>query len=227
MQKLEQKSTSLGLELGSTRIKAVLAGPDGTVLASGAHDWQNRFEGGYWTYHLDEVWTGVQHAFRDLARNYEAAFGEPLRTVGALGVSAMMHGYLPFDRQGRPLTAFRTWRNTTTRAAAEALTERFRFNIPQRWTVAHFYQAILNGEDHVRQVDFLTTLAGYLHWQLTGQKSWASGMRRASFRLTAVPATTMPGCWPPLTSCWPGRGCTAICGTCCPGYSAPVRTPAP
>ncbi len=170
MQKLEQKSTSLGLELGSTRIKAVLAGPDGTVLASGAHDWQNRFEGGYWTYHLDEVWTGVQHAFRDLARNYEAAFGEPLRTVGALGVSAMMHGYLPFDRQGRPLTAFRTWRNTTTRAAAEALTERFRFNMPQRWTVAHFYQAILNGEDHVRQVDFLTTLAGYLHWQLTGQK---------------------------------------------------------
>lgn len=170
MQKLEQKSTSLGLELGSTRIKAVLAGPDGTVLASGAHDWQNRFEGGYWTYHLDEVWTGVQHALRDLARNYEAAFGEPLRTVGALGVSAMMHGYLPFDRQGRPLTAFRTWRNTTTRAAAEALTERFRFNIPQRWTVAHFYQAILNGEDHVRQVDFLTTLAGYLHWQLTGQK---------------------------------------------------------
>lgn len=170
MQKLEQKSTSLGLELGSTRIKAVLAGPDGTVLASGAHDWQNRFEGGYWTYHLDEVWTGVQHAFRDLARNYEAAFGEPLRTVGALGVSAMMHGYLPFDRQGRPLTAFRTWRNTTTRAAAAALTERFRFNIPQRWTVAHFYQAILNGEDHVRQVDFLTTLAGYLHWQLTGQK---------------------------------------------------------
>ena len=119
MQKLEQKSTSLGLELGSTRIKAVLAGPDGTVLASGAHDWQNRFEGGYWTYHLDEVWTGVQHAFRDLARNYEAAFGEPLRTVGALGVSAMMHGYLPFDRQGRPLTAFRTWRNTTTRAAAD------------------------------------------------------------------------------------------------------------
>ena len=170
MQKLEQKSTSLGLELGSTRIKAVLAGPDGTVLASGAHDWQNRFEGGYWTYHLDEVWTGVQHAFRDLARNYEAAFGEPLRTVGALGVSAMMHGYLPLDRQGRPLAAFRTWRNTTTRAAAEALTERFRFNIPQRWTVAHFYQAILNGEDHVRQVDFLTTLAGYLHWQLTGQK---------------------------------------------------------
>lgn len=166
MQKLEQKSTSLGLELGSTRIKAVLAGPDGTVLASGAHDWQNRFEGGYWTYHLDEVWTGVQHAFRDLARNYEAAFGEPLRTVGALGVSAMMHGYLPFDRQGRPLTAFRTWRNTTTRAAAEALTERFRFNIPQRWTVAHFYQAILNGEDHVRQVDFLTTLAGYLHCHL-------------------------------------------------------------
>lgn len=227
MQKLEQKSTSLGLELGSTRIKAVLAGPDGTVLASGAHDWQNRFEGGYWTYHLDEVWTGVQHAFRDLARNYEAAFGEPLRTVGALGVSAMMHGYLPFDRQGRPLTAFRTWRNTTTRAAAEALTERFRFNIPQRWTVAHFYQAILNGEDHVRQVDFLTTLAGYLHWQLTGQKVLGIGDASGVFPIDSRTCDYDAGMLASFDELLAGAGRTAICGTCCPGYSAPVRTPAP
>ena len=170
MKKFEQKSTTLGIELGSTRIKAVLAGPDGTVLAGGAHDWENRFEGGYWTYHLDDVWAGIQDAYRDLARNYENTYVEPLTTVGALGVSAMMHGYLPFDREGRQLAAFRTWRNTTTQPAAEALTERFRFNIPQRWSVAHLYQAILNGEEHVKDIAFLTTLAGYVHWQLTGEK---------------------------------------------------------
>ena len=186
MQKLEQKSTSLGLELGSTRIKAVLAGPDGTVLASGAHDWQNRFEGGYWTYHLDEVWTGVQHAFRDLARNYEAAFGEPLRTVGALGVSAMMHGYLPFDRQGRPLTAFRTWRNTITGQAAQLLTERFQFNIPQRWSIAHLYQAILNGEDHVKDICYLTTLAGYVHYKLTGRRVMGVGEASGMFPIDST-----------------------------------------
>ena len=156
MKKFEQKSTTLGIELGSTRIKAVLAGPDGTVLAGGAHDWENRFEGGYWTYHLDDVWAGIQDAYRDLARNYENTYVEPLTTVGALGVSAMMHGYLPFDREGNQLAAFRTWRNTTTQPAAEALTERFRFNIPQRWSVAHLYQAILSGEEHVKDIAFLT-----------------------------------------------------------------------
>ena len=170
MNPFEQKSNSLGIELGSTRIKAVLAAPDGTVLASGAHDWQNRLEDGYWTYHLEDVWAGIQDAFRSLKEDYRSRFGEPLHTVGALGVSAMMHGYLPFDSSGRQLAAFRTWRNTTTRPAAEALTERFRFNIPQRWSIAHLYQAMLNGEDHVRDIGFLTTLAGYVHWQLTGEK---------------------------------------------------------
>ena len=170
MNPIEQKSTALGIELGSTRIKAVLAAPDGAVLASGAHDWENRYEGGYWTYHLDEVWDGIRDAYRDLAQDYQKQYGEPLTTVGALGVSAMMHGYLPFDREGNQLAAFRTWRNTTTQAAAEALTERFHFNIPQRWSIAHLYQAILNGEDHVGNLAFLTTLAGYVHWQLTGQK---------------------------------------------------------
>ena len=164
----------------------MLAGPDGTVLASGAHDWQNRFEGGYWTYHLDEVWTGVQHAFRDLARNYEAAFGEPLRTVGALGVSAMMHGYLPFDRQGRPLTAFRTWRNTITGAAAEELTAAFGFNIPQRWSIAHLYQAMLNKEEHLSKLDFFTTLAGYVHWQLTGHKVLGVGDASGMFPIDST-----------------------------------------
>ena len=170
MNTFEQKSTALGIELGSTRIKAVLTDPAGTVLASGAHDWENRYENGYWTYHLDEVWTGIQDAYRNLAADYQQRYGAPLTTVGALGVSAMMHGYLPFDSDGRLLVPFRTWRNTTTQAAAEALTGRFHFNIPQRWSIAHLYQAILNGEDHIRNVAFLTTLAGYVHWQLTGKK---------------------------------------------------------
>lgn len=170
MNTFEQKSNSLGIELGSTRIKAVLAAPDGTVLASGAHDWQNRLEGGYWTYHLDDVWAGIQDACAQLKADYRSRYGQPLQTVGALGVSAMMHGYLPFDKAGHQLAAFRTWRNTTTLPAATALTERFHFNIPQRWSIAHLYQAILNGEEHVRDVAFLTTLAGYVHWQLTGKK---------------------------------------------------------
>ena len=170
MKQYEQKSNSLGIELGSTRIKAVLAAPDGTVLASGAHDWQNRLEGGYWTYHLDDVWAGIQDAYAQLKADYRSRYGQPLQTVGALGVSAMMHGYLPFDKAGHQLAAFRTWRNTTTLPAATALTERFHFNIPQRWSIAHLYQAILNGEEHVRDVAFLTTLAGYVHWQLTGEK---------------------------------------------------------
>lgn len=170
MNTFEQKSNSLGIELGSTRIKAVLAAPDGTVLASGAHDWQNRLEGGYWIYHLDDVWAGIQDAYAQLKADYRSRYGQPLQTVGALGVSAMMHGYLPFDKAGHQLAAFRTWRNTTTLPAATALTERFHFNIPQRWSIAHLYQAILNGEEHVRDVAFLTTLAGYVHWQLTGEK---------------------------------------------------------
>ncbi len=170
MNKTEQTTTALGIELGSTRIKAVLAGPDGRVLASGAHDWENHFEDGYWTYPLAEVWDGIRDAYANLAAEYQVTYGEPLTTVGALGISAMMHGYLPFDKEGNQLAAFRTWRNTTTQAAAEALTARFAFNIPQRWSIAHLYQAMLNGESHVGRIDFLTTLAGYVHWQLTGRK---------------------------------------------------------
>ena len=170
MEKIEQTTTALGIELGSTRIKAVLTDAAGHVLAGGAFDWENRYENGYWTYHLDEVWAGIRAAYAALAADYRARWGEALRTVGALGVSAMMHGYLPFDKNGGLLTPFRTWRNTTTQAAAEALTKRFSFNIPQRWSIAHLYQAMLNGEDHVGDVAFLTTLAGYVHWQLTGQK---------------------------------------------------------
>ncbi len=172
--------TYLGIELGSTRIKAVLIGPDHAPLASGEYSWENRHEGGYWTYHLEDVWSGLQTAYGQLAGQVEAACGEKLRRVGAMGFSAMMHGYLPLDRNGEALAAFRTWRNTTTGPAAAQLTERFQFNIPLRWSIAHLYQAILNGEDHVRDIDYLTTLAGYVHYKLTGKRvlgvGEASGM---------------------------------------------------
>jgi sugar (pentulose or hexulose) kinase len=164
------KQTTLGIELGSTRIKAVLAGEDHVPVASGAHDWENRFENGVWTYGLDEVWLGLQDCLRALADDARNRRGATLATTGAVGVSAMMHGYLVFDREGRQLVPFRTWRNTTTERAAALLTEKFRFNIPQRWNIAHLYQAMLDGESHVGKIAFLTTLAGYVHWRLTGEK---------------------------------------------------------
>ena len=156
--------------------------PAGTVLASGAHDWENRYENGYWTYHLDEVWTGIQDAYRNLAADYQQRYGAPLTTVGALGISAMMHGYLPFDSDGRLLVPFRTWRNTTTQAAAEALTGRFHFNIPPAVEHCPSLPGHPHGEDHIRNVAFLTTLAGYVHWQLTGGES--TGHRRCGRRFS-------------------------------------------
>lgn len=160
----------LGIELGSTRIKAVLINETFAPLVSGAHDWENRFAGGYWTYSLGDVWAGIQTAYKELAAEYRRKYGEPLTELDGMGVSAMMHGYLAFDRDGEQLVPFRTWRNTTTAQAAEKLTEAFGFNIPQRWSVAHLYEAILNNEPHVSGVAFLTTLAGYVHWKLTGRK---------------------------------------------------------
>jgi sugar (pentulose or hexulose) kinase len=168
--------TALGIEFGSTRIKAVLIGEDYTPLASGGYDWENRYENGIWTYPLDDVWIGLQACYRHLV----ADFGHPLTQVGAIGLSGMMHGYMAFDKNGMLLTPFRTWRNTITAQAAQELTALFTFNIPQRWSIAHLYQAILNNEAHIHQIAYLTTLAGYVHWQLTGQKvvgiGEASGM---------------------------------------------------
>ncbi|MDR1587149.1 MAG: ATPase [Treponema sp.] len=167
--------TFLGIELGSTRIKAVLIGEDFTPLASGGFNWENRLENGMWTYHLDDVWKGIRGSFQELSAEINRSYGVPLVRPGAIGVSAMMHGYLVFDKNGEQLVPFRTWRNTTTEKAAGILSEKFHFNIPQRWSIAHLYQAILNGEDHVKDVDFLTTLAGYVHWKLTGEKNIGIG----------------------------------------------------
>lgn len=167
---IEDGKTVLGVEFGSTRIKAVLVGEDHTPLASGSHEWENRFENGVWTYPLEDVWAGLQDSYRKLGQEVLETYNVPLRTLGAIGFSGMMHGYLAFDHDDRLLVPFRTWRNTITGQAAADLTELFQFNIPQRWSIAHLYQAILNREPHVKDIAHLTTLAGYVHWRLTGQK---------------------------------------------------------
>ena len=160
----------LGIEFGSTRIKAVLIDRDKRPIAQGSHQWENRLENGLWTYSTEAVWSGLQSCYADLCRNVREQYGAEIRSLEAIGVSAMMHGYMPFDEQGRLLVPFRTWRNTNTSRAAAELSERFGFNIPLRWSIAHLYQAVLDGEGHVGDIRFLTTLAGYVHWQLTGEK---------------------------------------------------------
>ena len=177
---IERGETALGIEFGSTRIKAVLVDRQHEVIASGNHDWENRLVNNIWTYSLDDIWKGLQDCYRDLAENVKEQFGAEIKTIGSIGFSAMMHGYMAFDKDGELLVPFRTWRNTITQEASEKLTEEFNYHIPQRWSIAHLYQAILNGEEHVSRVAFFTTLAGYIHWQLSGQKvlgvGEASGM---------------------------------------------------
>jgi sugar (pentulose or hexulose) kinase len=178
--------TVLGIEFGSTRIKAVLIGEDHTPIASGSHDWENRYENGVWTYSLEDIWTGLQDSYKNLSQEVLEKYGVPLQTTGAIGFSGMMHGYLAFDQNGNLLAPFRTWRNTITGQAAEELTALFQFNIPQRWSIAHLYQAILNGEPHVREVHHLTTLAGYVHWKLTGQKVLGVGEASGVFPINSL-----------------------------------------
>jgi sugar (pentulose or hexulose) kinase len=163
-------SAFLGIEFGSTRIKAVLIDENFKPLASGSHDWENKLVDGVWTYDLKDVWTGLQDSFRTLNDGVKSRSGHPLTRVDAVCISAMMHGYLVFDKADKLLVPFRTWRNTMTEKAAADLTARFGFNIPQRWSIAHLWQAVLNKEAHVRDAAFITTLAGYVHWKLTGKK---------------------------------------------------------
>lgn len=172
--------TVLGIELGSTRIKAVLINEDNEPIASGSHDWENRYVNNIWTYTLDDIWSGLQDSYAKMSDDVKQKYGVTIETIGAIGISAMMHGYMAFDKEGELLVPFRTWRNTITEKASEELTKLFNYNIPQRWSIAHLYQAILNGEEHVAHIDFQTTLAGYIHWKLTGEKvlgvGEASGM---------------------------------------------------
>lgn len=185
-QAIANGQTVLGIEFGSTRIKAVLIGNDHKPLAAGSYEWENRYENGVWTYNLDEVWTGLQACYQALSGEVQSKYNTPLKTVGAIGFSGMMHGYLVFDQAGNLLAPFRTWRNTITGEAAEKLTDLFQFNIPQRWSIAHLYQAILNKETHVKDIQHQTTLAGYVHWKLTGQKVMGIGEASGMFPIDST-----------------------------------------
>ena len=178
---IESGKAVLGIELGSTRIKAVLVDQRGSVIETGGFDWENSLIDGVWTYSLKEVWEGIQKCYKNLSERLKERYDVKINKLSAMGVSAMMHGYLPFDKNGNQLAEFRTWRNNFTGQAADELTQLFQYNIPQRWSIAHLYQAILNKEDHVKDVAFLTTLAGYVHWKLTGEKVMGIGEASGMF----------------------------------------------
>ena len=167
---IEEGKALLGIEFGSTRIKAVLIDEENRPIAQGTHDWENQLVNNLWTYSLDAIWNGIQDCYASLKKDVKSKYGIDIKSLGAIGISAMMHGYMPFDKEGKMLAPFRTWRNTNTGEAASILTKLFNYKIPLRWSISHLYQAILNNEPHVKDVAFLTTLAGYVHWKLTGEK---------------------------------------------------------
>ncbi|MCI2161872.1 MAG: FGGY family carbohydrate kinase, partial [Oscillospiraceae bacterium] len=166
IRELEGRQTCLGIELGSTRIKATLIDRHFHTIAEGSQDWQNQLVDGMWTYSLESIWKNLQKCFANLMSDVWNRYDRKLVSVGAIGISAMMHGYMVFNKKEELMVPFRTWRNTITDEAAKQLTSLFGYNIPQRWCIAHLYQAMLNGESHVPQIDYLTTLAGYIHWRL-------------------------------------------------------------
>lgn len=184
---IESGRAILGIELGSTRIKAVLIDEENKPIAQGSHEWENQLVDGLWTYSIDAIWSGLQDCYADLRANVQKDYGVEISSLAAIGVSAMMHGYMAFDKDQNILVPFRTWRNTNTGAAAAELSQLFNYNIPLRWSISHVYQAILNGEAHVSQIDFLTTLAGYIHWQLTGER--VLGIGDASGMIPVDPQT--------------------------------------
>lgn len=184
---IESGHAVLGIEFGSTRIKAVLIDGNNTPIAQGSHEWENQLVDGLWTYSTEAIWHGLQDCYADLCRNVQELYGTDIESLAAIGISAMMHGYMAFDEKEQILAPFRTWRNTNTAQAAAELSELFVYNIPLRWSISHLYQAILNGEEHVKDIKFQTTLAGYIHWQLTGEK--VLGIGDASGMLPIDPAT--------------------------------------
>ncbi|MGN0419043.1 MAG: xylulokinase [Acetatifactor sp.] len=183
---IREGRTALGIEFGSTRIKAVLVDESHQPIAMGTHDWENRLENNIWTYSLEDIWNGLQGCYRSLTEDVLAKYGETLTTIGSIGFSGMMHGYMAFDEAGELLVPFRTWRNTMTEEACKELTPLFNFNIPQRWSIAHLYQAILSGEEHVKDITFFTTLAGYIHWMLSGEKVMGIGEASGMFPIDST-----------------------------------------
>ncbi len=186
---IEEGKAILGIEFGSTRIKAVLIGQNNEPIAQGSHDWENRLENGIWTYSEDDIWTGLQDCYADMVNDVKKQYGTEVKSLAAIGFSAMMHGYLAFNEAGELLVPFRTWRNTITEEASNELSELFGFHIPQRWSIAHLYQAMLNQEEHVKDVAFFTTLAGYIHWKLTGQKVLGVGEASGMFPIDSSTCT--------------------------------------
>ncbi|MGN0053993.1 MAG: FGGY family carbohydrate kinase, partial [Bacteroides sp.] len=184
---IEAGKAILGIEFGSTRIKAVLIDQENKPIAQGSHTWENQLVDGLWTYSLEAIWNGLQDCYADLRANVKKEYDIEIETLAAIGISAMMHGYMAFNKEQEILVPFRTWRNTNTGEAAAALSELFVYNIPLRWSISHLYQAILNREEHVKDIDFLTTLAGYIHWQMTGER--VLGIGDASGMLPIDPAT--------------------------------------
>ncbi len=183
---IKEGKTALGIEFGSTRIKAVLVDETFAPVASGSHEWENRLEDGMWTYSIDDVVGGLQSCYRALCGDVKSKYGTDIETVGSIGISAMMHGYMVFDAAGKLLVPFRTWRNTCTGPAAEELSSLFSFNIPQRWSIAHLYQAVLNNEPHVPEAAFFTTLSGFVHWKLTGKKVLGVGDASGMFPIDSA-----------------------------------------
>jgi sugar (pentulose or hexulose) kinase len=167
---IEAGKAILGIEFGSTRIKAVLIDQENKPIAQGSHEWENKLIDGLWTYSIEAIWNGLQDCYADLRKNVKEQYGAEIEKLAAIGISAMMHGYMAFNDKEEILAPFRTWRNTNTAKAAAELSKLFNFNIPLRWSISHLYQAILNNEKHVKDIKFQTTLAGYIHWQLTGEK---------------------------------------------------------
>lgn len=178
---IENGKTVLGIELGSTRIKAVLIDENNTPIASGSHEWENQLIDGIWTYSLEDIWSSVQKSYTRMTEDVTEKYGASITKIGAIGFSAMMHGYMVFNSSDKLLVPFRTWRNSITAEASEKLTKLFNYNIPQRWSIAHLYQAILNKEEHVDEISFMTTLAGYIHWKLTGEKALGVGEASGMF----------------------------------------------
>ena len=184
-----QGNTALGIEFGSTRIKAVLIDETKVPIAQGSYEWENRLENNIWTYSMEDIMIGLKECYSDLAKDVKQKYDVVLKKVGSIGISAMMHGYMAVDEKGELLVPFRTWRNTMTQQSAEKLTELFQYNIPQRWSIAHLYQAILNEEKHLPQIDFLTTLAGFIHFKLTGEKVLGVGDASGMFPIDCTTGT--------------------------------------
>ena len=184
---IQQGKAILGIEFGSTRIKAVLIDEENKPIAQGSHDWENQLVDGLWTYSVEAIWYGLQDCYANLRADVLKQYDTEIEILAGIGVSAMMHGYMAFNEKEEILVPFRTWRNTNTAKAAAALSELFVYNIPLRWSISHLYEAILDNEEHVSDINYLTTLAGFIHWQITGNK--VLGIGDASGMLPIDPET--------------------------------------